>query len=66
MITKEFTVSGMSCQHCVKTVNIELENLELASKEVTIGSVKVLFDESRVTVLEIIDAIQEAGFKVVE
>lgn len=66
MITKEFTVSGMSCQHCVKAVNIELENLELASKEVTIGSVKVLFDESKVTVLEIIDAIQEAGFKVVE
>ncbi len=65
MITKEFTVSGMSCQHCVKAVNIELENLELASKEVSIGSVKVRFDESSVTVQEIIDAIQEAGFKVV-
>lgn len=65
MISKEFNVEGMSCHHCVKAVEIELENLELDSKEVKIGSVKVNFDETKVSEQQIIEAIKEAGYSVV-
>ncbi len=62
---KEFKVEGMNCQHCVKAIEIELEELNLDSFDVEIASVKVKFDESKASEKEIIDAIDEAGFKVV-
>ena len=65
MQTKEFKVEGMNCQHCVKSVEIELEALKLKEKEIQIGSVKVSFEANESNESEIINAIHEAGFKVV-
>lgn len=65
MINKEFKIEGMSCGHCVKAVEIELSELDLAKTEVDIGSVKVEFDETTVDEKQIISAIEEAGFKVI-
>lgn len=59
-----YIVSGMSCGHCVMAVKKELSKLELAHSEVEIGKVKVVFDEAKVTEKEIVEAIEEAGYKI--
>lgn len=62
----ELKVDGMSCRHCVMAVKMELKNLPLESSEVNIGSVKVSFDEDKASREDIIAAVEEAGYKVVE
>jgi len=64
MITKEFSIDGMSCNHCVMAVKKELSKIQVQSFDVTIGSAKVEFDNTKVTVEEIEKAVEEAGFKV--
>ncbi|MGK9477408.1 heavy-metal-associated domain-containing protein [Melioribacter sp. OK-6-Me] len=66
MQSKEFKIEGMSCQHCVMAVKKELSSLNLESAEVEIGKAKVIFDETKVTEEQIINAIEEAGYKVIE
>lgn len=65
MIEKIFKVEGMNCQHCVKAIEVELEELNLESAKVEIGSVIVKFNFSKTSEQNIIEAIDEAGFKVV-
>ena len=65
MTTKEFKIEGMSCMHCVKAVDIELNKLPLNEKKVEIGSAKVSYDESKIQPAQIEEAIKEAGYKVV-
>lgn len=62
----ELKIEGMSCQHCVMAVKMELKNLPLNSFDVNIGTVKAIFDEDKVNMKKIIAAIEEAGYKVVE
>jgi len=62
---KEFIVEGMSCHHCVKAVVMELDKLNINSHQVDIGRVTVDFDESKVKETELVKAIEEAGYKVV-
>lgn len=64
MESKTFNVLGMSCNHCVMAVKKELSKLELESSEVEIGKVKVVFDYSKISENKIIEAIEEAGYKV--
>ncbi len=63
---KEYKVTGMSCQHCVKAIEMELKSLELISFNVEIGIVKVEFDDDKVNENEISAAIVEAGFTISE
>ena len=65
MVEKTFKVEGMNCQHCVKAIEVELEDLILESANVEIGSVIAKFDDSKSSEKDIIAAIDEAGFKVV-
>lgn len=65
MTTKEFKIEGMSCGHCVLAVNKELSKLELEDKQVEIGTAKVSYDESKTSEKQIIEAIEEAGYKIV-
>jgi len=65
METKKYKISGMSCQHCVMAVNKELEKLPIINKKTEIGSVEIIYDEQKLTEKEIISAIEEAGYKVV-
>lgn len=65
MTTKEFKIEGMSCGHCVNAVEVELSKLELDDKQVEIGSAKVSFDESKTNENQVVEAIEEAGYKVV-
>lgn len=65
-MNKTIKINGMSCQHCVMAVKKELQKLELKNLEVKIGEAIVEFDEEIVSIENLIDAIVEAGFEVVE
>ena len=64
MLEKKFNVEGMNCQHCVKAIEIELEEMKLESFKVEIGLVEVKYNEDNHSEEDIISAIDEAGFKV--
>ncbi|NJD22588.1 MAG: heavy-metal-associated domain-containing protein [Melioribacter sp.] len=64
MITKEFKIEGMTCNHCVMAVKKELSKLNVSSFEVGIGFAKVNFDETKVSQTEIENAISDSGYKV--
>ncbi|MFA3782797.1 heavy-metal-associated domain-containing protein [Melioribacteraceae bacterium 4301-Me] len=65
MTTKDFKIEGMSCHHCVMAIEKELSKLELESKNVEIGKAKVVYDENKINEQSIINAIEEAGYKVI-
>lgn len=66
MVEKEYKVSGMSCNHCVMAIKKELSVLQLNSFDVQIGTVKVKFEEEKVTSELIEKAVLEAGYQVVK
>lgn len=66
-VKKSYTISGMSCQHCVMAVKKELAKLEnLDAAEVRVGAADVEYDPARVDEAAIRAAIIEAGYAVVE
>ncbi|MEE9432015.1 MAG: heavy-metal-associated domain-containing protein [Melioribacteraceae bacterium] len=65
MKDQTYKIEGMTCQHCVMAVKVELEEIGVDSFEVEIGSAKVKFDENKITDTDINKAVEEAGFKVV-
>ena len=59
-------IEGMSCKHCVMSVEKAIESIEgVRSSDVTVGSATVVYDESRTTRDEIVRAVQDAGYKAV-
>lgn len=62
----EIKITGMSCMHCVKAVEFELKKLPLIEFTVTIGKAIVTFDPDKVSYGAIVEAIEEAGYKVEE
>lgn len=62
---KQFKVDGMTCHHCVKAVVMELDKLDITSHQVDIGEAIVEYDENKVDEKQIVNAIEEAGYKVV-
>jgi copper chaperone len=66
MKTQEFIIKGMSCGHCVMAVRKELSRLEnVKVDDIQIGKAKVEFDETKIQESTIINAIEEAGYKVI-
>ena len=65
MSEKIFKIEGMSCQHCLKAVEVELDELNLESYKVEIGSAKINYDEEKVSEEQVVNSITEAGFKVI-
>ncbi|MCB0730901.1 MAG: heavy-metal-associated domain-containing protein [Ignavibacteriae bacterium] len=61
----KFNIEGMSCMHCVKAVEVELEELGVESYDVKVGSAEINYDDSKITEQELVKAIDEAGYKVV-
>jgi len=60
-------ISGMSCQHCVKTVEdawTALEGVQRAKVNLRKGEAVVRFNELRVNPITLKDAIKAAGFEV--
>lgn len=61
-------ISGMSCQHCVKTVKdalTALEGVQRVKVNLRKGEAIVHFDASRTTTANLTEAITEAGFEAV-
>ena len=67
MTTAEYTVSGMTCGHCVRSVKEEVGNIagvtavdvELASGRVVVTS------DAPVSAADVVAAVDEAGYAVV-
>ncbi len=60
-------IEGMSCGHCVMAVKKELSKLEnVKVNNVQIGIADVEFDETKVNEKILAEAIEEAGYKMVE
>jgi copper chaperone CopZ len=58
-------ITGMSCNHCVKSVVTEIKKLPLDTFKAEINSLYVEYNETKVTHDEIVKAIKEAGYEVV-
>jgi len=64
MQSKELSIEGMSCTHCVMHVKKELAKVPgLEIEEVKIGSAKVRLDETKVTSETLAAAVTTAGYK---
>jgi copper chaperone len=60
-------IGGMSCQHCVARIKKAVDELSGVSKsDVDIGTVHVVYDESRLVKQDIEAAVRKAGYNVTE
>jgi len=66
MTQKKYKIGGMTCPHCVMAIEIELDEIGVNSREVKIGSAVVEFDESKISEDKVVNAIEEAGYKVLD
>ncbi|MBM4176584.1 MAG: heavy-metal-associated domain-containing protein [Ignavibacteria bacterium] len=66
MKTTELKIDGMSCNHCVMAVKSALMNLGITNSEVEIGKVKIEYDESSIEESQILSAIEEEGYRVIQ
>ncbi len=67
MTDKTFNVPDMSCGHCKAAVEGELNGLsgvKKANADVEKGTVEVSYEEGKVTIEDLKDAIEEAGYTV--
>jgi len=67
MATKTLEVKGMTCGHCKMAVEGALKKLEgVSTAEVNLeaGKVDVTFDDSKVTVDKMKEAIEDQGYDV--
>ncbi|WP_246070645.1 copper ion binding protein [Paenibacillus kobensis] len=65
MTTTKLQVAGMSCQHCVRSIEQALQGLGgSAAVELETGMVEVTFDETSVTLEQVKEAIEEQGYDV--
>jgi copper chaperone len=64
MTTLNLKIDGMSCGHCVMSVQKALRALDgVQVDQVQIGSAQLHFDPATRAVDEILDAIRDAGFE---
>lgn len=65
-MTKKYQIDGMTCHHCVKAVEVELDEIGVTSRDVEIGSAVVDYDENKISDDQVVMAIEEAGYKVIK
>jgi copper chaperone len=66
MTTKTLNVQGMSCQHCVNSIETALKGIGAIGKvDLTNKQVEVTFDESKLSLEQIKETIEEQGYDVV-
>lgn len=65
-MTQNIRISGMSCGGCVASVTSALERIGVTNHQVEIGRATVEYDEAEINQAEIVEAIEDAGFDVVE
>lgn len=66
MAKEVFQVEGMSCNHCVKAIEGALEKVNVKAKvDLANKSVSVEFDESKITLAQIKEVVEDQGYDVV-
>lgn len=65
-MVEQIKVEGMSCQHCVMAIKKELNKLEANDYKVEIGLVEIDPEKNKLTKEQIKQAIEKAGYRVVE
>lgn len=65
MKQEKLQIEGMSCGHCVMAVKKELAKLPVDVKTVDIGTAEVEYDENKVSKEDLVKAVDEAGYRVV-
>ncbi len=64
METKELSIEGMTCMHCVMSVKEELGKIAGVTVEnVEMGKAKIKYDSSAIAQEVIKNAVEEAGYK---
>lgn len=66
MKSEKIKISGMTCNHCVKSVVAEIKKLPVPQFKAEINLLEVEYDETKVTHDDIVKAIKKAGYDVVE
>lgn len=63
MTSLQLTIDGMSCGHCVLSVQKALRALDgVEVQQVLIGSAALQYDPARRTVEEILEAVRDQGY----
>jgi copper chaperone len=66
MVSSELTIKGMTCQHCVMSLNEALSKIKMLKvMEVQIGSVIVEYETGQVNKEQLVAAVKEAGYELV-
>jgi copper chaperone CopZ len=67
MQAMQLKISGMNCGHCVAAVREALSNVAgVEVDDVSIGSASLRVDSAKVSRDDIVDAIEDEGYEVVE
>ena len=65
MTKMTISISGMTCGHCLRSVDGALRSLaDLNIDHLKVGSATVSFDETRLSTEQIVAAIAKAGYQV--
>ena len=65
MSSIKLNVEGMSCNHCVVAIESALKEIGIQGKvHLDTNTVDVVFDENKVTLNQIKEAIEEQGYDV--
>ncbi|HMQ78750.1 MAG: heavy-metal-associated domain-containing protein [Ignavibacteria bacterium] len=65
MITETINIAGMTCDHCIKSIDEVIKKLPVDKYEVKLGSLYVEYNSEKIERKEILDAITESGFDVI-
>lgn len=60
-----FNIAGMTCDHCIKSIDEAIKKLPVDKYEVKLGSLYVEYNPEKIESSEIINAITESGFDVI-
>ncbi len=63
METVRLTVEGMTCEHCIRSVDQAVRRVEgVREAQVEIGNVQVTFDPNAARVDQIVEAVEDEGY----
>jgi copper chaperone CopZ len=66
MKTETLRIDGMTCGHCVMHVKKELSRLpNLQVDDVQIGTAQVQYDAAKVSIVDLAQAVERAGYKLI-
>lgn len=65
MKKESMILSGMSCNHCIRTVEEAIKALPVEKFNVKMNLLDVEYDEQKITREQILNAVKEEGYEIV-